>query len=246
MRRGEPAVDLPLVACLGDSITRGNASADYVRILARRHRGRARFHNGGVNGDLAHHLAQRLDPVLALRPDVVTVLIGTNDVNAHLDEAWRARYARTLPPGSEPTLAWYAEHLDLILQRLTAATGTRVAVLTLPPIGEDLTSRMNDLVRAYNAALVDVSARHGVPVLPLHERLVALLPAQARPPAYEGSVPAIMTAVAQHLLLRRSWDAIARRRGLTLLTDHLHLGDTAAAVIADLVGGFALGDDTTP
>ena len=37
-----------------------------------------------VNGDFAHNLSRRLDAVVADPPDVITVLIGTNDARASL------------------------------------------------------------------------------------------------------------------------------------------------------------------
>jgi lysophospholipase L1-like esterase len=228
-----------LVACVGDSITQGQVSADYVRLLQRRWEPAGfQFLNAGVNGDLAYNVAQRLDGVVARRPDVVTLLIGTNDVNAHLDARWGQRYRKHQHLPVPPTLEWYAEQLGIILTRLQTETDARLFVLDLPMLGEDMSSRMNGLVRDYNAALREVAARHSVPCLPLHDRLVELLPTHHMPPPYVGKVRMILTATLGHAVLRRSWDEVARRNGLTLLTDHIHLDDRAAAIVADLVGGI--------
>ena len=63
-----------------------------------------RFLNHGVNGDLAWNGLQRLDRVIAERPDFVTILIGTNDVNATLSERNLLRYHafNHLPVRSRP------------------------------------------------------------------------------------------------------------------------------------------------
>jgi hypothetical protein len=45
----------------------------------------------------------------------------------------------------------------------------------------------------------------------------------------------------QHYLLRRSWDDISRRRGLLLLTDNVHINDTAAELVAQTVQPFVEG-----
>ena len=75
------------VACVGDSLTAGQVSVDYVKMLAARDLGRSlRFTNAGVNGDLAFNVLRRLDSVIDLQPDAITVLIGTNDANASLSE----------------------------------------------------------------------------------------------------------------------------------------------------------------
>jgi hypothetical protein len=62
-----------------------------------------------------------------------------------------------------------------------------------------------------------------------------MLPVGHQPPPYTGDRTPIVRAVLSHAVLRRSWDDISRRNGLTVLTDHLHLNDRAAAVVADLV-----------
>jgi hypothetical protein len=49
------------------------------------------------------------------------------------------------------------------------------------------------------------------------------------------------TAVFQHYLFRRSWDDISRSRGLLLLTDNVHINDTAAELVAQTVQPFVAG-----
>jgi lysophospholipase L1-like esterase len=225
-----------LVVCAGDSITRGQSSADYVAELERR-LGPAGFEfvNAGVNGNLAWNVLQRLDDVIARRPDMVTLLVGTNDVNATLFPRWEKAYRRQQHIPQTPTLDWYRECIDAILGRLRSETAARLAVLDLPPLGEDLASEANQRVDAYNAALREVTAAHEVPCLPLHDRLVKLLPPDHRPPPYTGSTAVLLKATFGHLLLRRSFTEIARRNGLSVLADHVHLTERGAEVIADLI-----------
>lgn len=224
-----------VVVCLGDSNTQGQFSANYVNRLSAPD---TTFVNAGVNGQLAYKVAQRLDEVVARKPDVVTLLVGTNDVNAQYDAKWRARYRKQQRLPVDPTREWYGEQIDEILTRMQSQTSARIAVLDLPPLGEDLTSRMNGLVAEYNATLREVAATHGVPVLPLDERLVALLPPDAHPPPYRGDIKLVFASFLRHVILRQSWDSISRRNGLTLLTDNLHLNDRSADVVAELVGEF--------
>lgn len=57
-------------------------------------------------------------------------------------------------------------------------------------------------------------------------------------PGRRSDTPEAFLTRLGHLLLRRSWDDIGRRNGLALLTDHIHLNDRAADILADLVNGF--------
>jgi lysophospholipase L1-like esterase len=235
-----------LVACVGDSITQGSVSANYVDLLARRTTSSEfEFVNAGVNGNLAWNVLQRLDAVIARRPDVVTLLIGTNDVNATLNEKWQGRYRKEQRLPVRASLAWYLESVAAILDRLAAESTALVLVVQIPMLGEDLTSTLNQRIDEYNAALHEICAERGLPCLPLHDRLVALMPPGHVPPAYTGDRMLIVKSLVGHSLLRRSWDEVSRRNGLTVLTDHIHLNDRAAVALADLIddalGGTSVG-----
>jgi lysophospholipase L1-like esterase len=239
LRRGRAPTTRTLVVCAGDSITHGVMSADYLALLRSRLGGRGyQFVNAGINGNLAWNVLQRLDDVIACRPDAVTLLVGTNDVLGTLGPSWETTYRRQQHIPVTPTLAWYVENLRGIVDRLMAETGARLAILDLPPLGEDLASEVNDRVRAYNAALREVAAAAGVPVLPLHDRLVAQLPEGHTPPPFEGRRDLMGSALVRRLVLRRSWNEVSEAHGLALLTDDVHLNERAAAVVAELVEGW--------
>jgi lysophospholipase L1-like esterase len=228
-----------VVVCAGDSITQGRGSGDYVGMLeSSLAPGTFRLLNAGVGGDLAWNVLSRLDRIIAEKPDVVVILVGTNDVNATFSPKLGAYLRRTKRLPREPTIEWYVECVNQILSRLQAETTARIVVLDIPMIGEDLTSVMNGRVDAYNEALRRVAHNHGVPCLPLHDRLAALLPADHRPPPYLGKPSIVAGAVLGHFVLRRSWNDVATRNGLAVLTDHVHLSDRGAAVVAELVEQF--------
>ncbi len=225
-----------LVACVGDSLTVGQFSADWVGMLADRLGPHGyEFVNAGVNGNLAWNVRQRLDEVIACDPDVVTLLVGSNDVLATLSPAHEARYRRYQRLPERPTLEWYDENVARILDRLATETRARLVVLDLPVLGEALDSEPNRRVERYNAVLRERCEQRRVPCLPLHRRLAALLPRDHRAPAWSGSNGPMFAAAARRLLLRQDWNTISAAQGLRLLTDHIHLNETAAALVADLV-----------
>jgi lysophospholipase L1-like esterase len=240
---GGPRPAGKVVACLGDSITRGQISANWVDRLQGGHRGDGlAFVNAGVNGDLAWNVLRRLDDVTRLLPDVVVLLVGTNDVNAASSPKEERAYRRRKHLPAEVTLSpdWYAENVTAILGRLREETSARLAVIEIPPAGEDLAAERNQRTQRYNAALRRVAAEQGVPVLPLFGRLAALLPEGHEPPPYRASAGLMTLSAFRHRVLRRSWDQISAANGLTILTDHVHLSDRAAAVVAELVDAFLL------
>ena len=239
---------MPTVGCFGASLTAGTVSFDYVSLLrARLSLDGFRFINHGVNGDLAWNGFQRLDRVIAQRPDYVTILIGTNDVNATLSERNRLRYHTfNRLPVERPDLAWYEENMAAIVTRLKRETRARLAVLSLPMIGEDLEHEANRRVPLYNEAIRHLAAREMIAYLPLHERMMAYLhehePERANLPprlAYRDGLINVGNALAFHAQ-GLSWDEVSRRNGLLLTTDGLHLNSIGGGMIADLITEWLL------
>ncbi len=233
---GRDAVASPVVACVGDSITNGLASANYVDLLKQRLGPEGfRFINAGINANLAWNVLQRIDTVIACRPDIVTLLIGTNDVNATFDAETEQRYRREQHLPERPSLAWYRDNVAAILDSLQRETDARLIALDIPILGENPAGEMNRRVDEYNLALRAVCAERDVPCLPLHDDLVALLPEDRTPPEYASDRKLIVSSTASHILLRRSWNDVSRRNGFTVLTDNIHLNDRGATVVADLL-----------
>ncbi|NUR90810.1 MAG: SGNH/GDSL hydrolase family protein, partial [Nonomuraea sp.] len=194
--------------CLGDSITRGQVSVDYVAMLRDRLPGTDVI-NAGVNHEPSSKLLDRLDDVIARDPDVVTVLIGTNDANATLSEP-RARALRKRWKLREtPTAAGYAANLAAVAKRLQDETMARVALLSPPVIGEDLDSLPVRRSAEFAAIARKVAADQGVTYLPLNERMTADLAGTTPGTRYRPDSRQARTAAIQHFLLGRGLDAIS-------------------------------------
>ena len=238
LSRGRPADVRQLVVCAGDSVTQGVASANWVGPLQDQLGSRGYlFVRAGWGGYLSHSLLRELDSVTACRPDAVVVMIGTNDVMATMDEAWRDSYSRQGLP-EIPTIETYRRWLTQIVERLLADTSSRVALLDLPPIGEDLGSAFNERVDSFNEVIREVAAEHEVEVLPLNARLTEIIRASSSAAPFDGTTKEIKSALLQRFMLRRRWDRIAARAGRVVLTDNIHLTDRAGREVAALVREF--------
>jgi len=236
------------VVCFGASLTEGTVSHNYVELLqARASLAGYRFVNRGINGDLAWNGLQRLDQVIADQPVVVTILIGTNDINATLSERNRLRYHTfNHLPIEHPDLAWYEENLRCIVTRLKNETSARLALLSLAVIGEDLEHEANRRVSLYNETIRRLAREQGIAYLPFHERMLAYLREHETerallPPrlAYRDGLINVGNALALHAS-GLSWDEVSQRNGLLLTTDCLHLNSRGAGMIAELISGWLL------
>ncbi len=150
--------------------------------------------NTGVSGDTVRDLAARWErDVVALRPDVVSVMIGINDVWRQFD---------TDPAILKPVrLDEYSETLSRLVGGIMPKV--RVAVVMLPFY---LRSAPGDLMAAmredYAAAARSVADTHGAIVVDTQAAFEAVLPYRSREQlAPDGVHP---TALG-HTLLARAW-----------------------------------------
>ncbi|MFI7549355.1 SGNH/GDSL hydrolase family protein [Micromonospora sediminimaris] len=209
----------PTVVAAGSSSTQGTLGADWVGALRERPENRGyEFVNAGVNGDTSADLRQRVDTdIIACRPAAVIIMIGGNDVR------------------DDVPLDQYRDNLSAIVDRVESRTTARVALLSLPPLSEDLDSDLNRKLGTYNTVIQQTATRAEVDYLPVHEQLVDILRQRVTDPApYDFSFPLAFGAATQHYLLGRSWDEVARDGGRELLVDHVHLNDRGGAIITEL------------
>lgn len=219
---------------LGDSHTYGQSGFAICEALSAA-RPDVRVVNGGVNADLAWNLAERVDQALTVRPDVVHVLIGTNDVNAGLHPDHAAGYMRDKGVPTVPTPDFYRQHLRRVFKRLNGS-GARLIASQIPPIGDDAVSAWNAAVRHHNRILSEEAASVGATVLPLYDRLIADVdPSRVRPIDRRDWGIWIPDSQRLHDEDGLSWDAIADRRALHLTHDGLHLTERAGRIWLDLL-----------
>jgi lysophospholipase L1-like esterase len=157
------ALAKPLVyVAIGASETVGVGADDpategWVPRLAQRLGAQTRLRNLGVSGTLlSTALRDQLPQAIQAQPDLVTVWLAVNDLNAQVP------------------LASYRADLDALLARLAGQTHARVVVgnvpdLSLVPVyqGQDRAALRAE-VGQWNTAIDQVAASHGAKVVDLH------------------------------------------------------------------------------
>ncbi|MFF7098331.1 SGNH/GDSL hydrolase family protein [Streptomyces rubradiris] len=216
---GRPKGGGPVVVAAGASMTQGTLGRDWVGDL----REKPEFHgyefiNAGDNGNTSADLRGRVDSdIVACDPDAVTLLIGTNDVRDGVP------------------LEDYRVNLEAIIDRIKDKTSARIALMSLPPLGEDLDSEINDKLHDYNAVIKETAARATVDYVPVNERFTDHLQDRGHRPTYDFSFTTAYFAAIKYYLLGYNWDEVARDNGLELFVDHIHLSDRGGAMVTNLV-----------
>ena len=256
----------PVLLCYGDSITHGNCSASFTpelplalcRTLGLPIPDRTQTFadplwvvNAGQNMITSHTIAyERLPPTLnAVSPDFVLIFIGTNDVQAiYKPKRWGPFLIRVNRLPQPPSFQVYEQNIRKVIQHIQGTSSQmQIGIVTLPPMGENLQSHANQLVRQANEILHRIGSEPGnekVSVLPLYETLESILEKKKRRSFYSLFVSFDqwrLYFVFQNILFHLtygafSWNFLSRWMcGYHILSDGIHLNETGAAVLVDLI-----------
>jgi lysophospholipase L1-like esterase len=227
-----------VIACIGDSLTHGNIGVSWVDQL-RNEFPFDFFLNEGINGDVVWQVHQRLDPILNTKPDVVILMIGSNDAMASFNSKSGERYKRNNNLSDIPTFQSYQKLLLELLNKLSSVD--KVLLCTLPPVGENKDSQVNQHVNKFNDFIKKTAQERYLTILPVSESLWNDLALREFPCINDynpNSIPLIRRiygGAMQHYIFKQSWDQIARSKRQWLLFDQIHLGERAANIVFNLV-----------
>ncbi|HXX79763.1 MAG TPA: GDSL-type esterase/lipase family protein [Ktedonobacteraceae bacterium] len=230
-----------LVILFGDSITQGGMSANFVEKLAcRMERGGYRFMNAGIDGDTAYNLLNRLQPIVESYPDDIVILVGTNELQAYLRGGHLSSFIQRQKKLPEAvTREWYIGTMRQLVLTLQNETNARIALCSIPPLGEDLDSLPNQRVRQFNQDIKALADELDVAYLLVYEIMEQYLRAHQQEPgpafdeARAGKM--MMKALRYYNIRGRSWEDISAHHGLLLQTDTIHFNSHGANIIADLI-----------
>jgi lysophospholipase L1-like esterase len=235
------------VVCLGSSTTASKGTYKWIDELQNRPQNkRFRFVNMGVGGNLSFNTVGLLDRVVALQPDRVIVLIGTNDILASVFPSFR-RFVRVWKRLSdEPSPARFEENLSFIVRKLRRGATPRIGLSSLAPLGEDpdsadpVQARLNDLITTYNNIIADIASNERTDYIPFNESFQRQLACARTPKAFThfaiGSF--YRDYVFREMILRQSFDEISRINGWEFHIDGIHLNSAGGRILVEAVQQF--------
>jgi lysophospholipase L1-like esterase len=235
------------VACLGSSTTASRGTYKWVAELEKRpQNSRFRFVNLGVGGDLSFNAVRRLDRVIALRPDRVIVLIGTNDVMASVFPNFR-RFVRVFKRVTEePSPARFEENLGIVVHRLRREPDARVGLSSLAPLGEEprsphpVQARLNDLIATYNGIIREAASTGATHYIPFYEAFQERLArmTSTKPFTRFSFASLYRDYLLREMILRQSFDEISRSNGWEFHIDGIHLNTNGGRILTEAVQQF--------
>jgi lysophospholipase L1-like esterase len=233
--------DKKIIACIGDSLTHGNIGQNWVDYL-RQQFPHDIFLNEGINGNTAWQVIQRLDPILQCQPHLIILLIGTNDALGSFDINSGLRYKKNNELPEAPTLEKYKEHLNELIEKI--GIQSKIAICTLPPIGENVNSEVNQHVNLFNEYIELIAKQKKLTLLPVSEELWSDIQSRTYPSKLEYNpkvIPLfrrIFGGIFHHYLFKKSWNDISRAKGQWILFDQIHLNERGAEIVYKLAKNF--------
>ena len=223
-----------IVVVMGDSITHGAVSYDYVGELTKdKELGSFIFINEGINSQLAYHLLNKADNVVKIKPDEIFILIGSNDCIASLSDLEYQRYNKTWNLPVRPTKEWFAVNLENLIEKLKSRTSAKITLISIPPISEKADSIPFEKSIEYSRCIKDIALKNKVGYIGFNEALVdeIMKHGKRNVAGFDSNRRAMFSAIALHYLLLQSWDNISDNRGLQFLTDNVHLNSVGGHIL---------------
>jgi acyl-CoA thioesterase-1 len=246
----------PVLLCLGDSLTHGNCSASYTPEIPAKLSGALGMDppaygtvfanplwvvNAGQNGITTHTiLTERLNKALGCYPDYILLLIGTNDVLSMYSPWYASEIVKANELPEKPSLQVLERNYRGIVNFIRQSSAmVKIAVATLPPLGEDLRSPVNQLVRQANDIIERIAhEQEHCTVLPLFSTLEHILEKNHGRKTSLGmySLKMALMCPPYHLLGSAcSWNMLSSLVGSTILTDGVHLNERGSDALVDLI-----------
>ena len=222
-------------AAIGDSLTEGSVSYPWLKSLESILDKKYKVLNFGKNSyTTENYIKELLFSVIDAKPNFITLLLGLNDVNGSI------RYPNS--PNFKPPQ--FQKNLNFIIKTLKEKTSAKIAIMSLPPIGEDINSLAFKQSQKYNQIIANIAKQQAIYYLPVSEILLhnLLYASPNRPKSkftYKHWVLSMVNSIARHLFFKQDYKKISQDAGMLEHADLLHLNQSAE-YIAGLVYGFLL------
>lgn len=228
----------PKIVFLGDSITHGRVSYDYVESIRKNPKlTNALVVNEGINSRLTVQILEQLDSVIKLQPDYVFIMIGTNDLKATLSKEEYEQYANLWKLKEPVTENSFVQNLTTIVRRIQNETKTKIILFSPPILGEDPNSIPFLRSKRFAELTKEVATKQKVIYKPLHETLTTgLLSNQNLPKTpYVKNTWKMYWTILKYYSTTSTWNDLGEANGYYYLTDAIHLNERGGQVVETMV-----------
>ena len=246
----------PVMVCIGDSLIHGRTSDDWIPKVPFLVSEKMKFDcpqvsdfmdpvwivnaaQNGITSWIAH--TEKIQQAVSCYPDYILLMIGTNDVLSMYSPLASVNAAVTWSLPETCKMSVLERNLISMLDSLAERSpSTEVAVCTIPPLGEDLASPANRLVKEANEIIRNiVESREAarVTVLDVNERLQSEITKGSTGKKLPIELAALLMAFMAplHYYLGIPWQMLSGIVGNRVLFDGMHLNEVGGDIVAGVV-----------
>jgi lysophospholipase L1-like esterase len=253
----------PITAFFGNSLTTGNLGIGFSSYLRTSEMTKLLFR--GINGDTMLGVTSRVLSFLKRKHNTVhlqslVIECGANDLLlpyvSGVDSNWALASKSLIQKGKEPVpnykqfITSFAQRLETIIEVLSCCNipASSIAVMTIPLLGEELSSWLNTQKRVFNTAIKNICNSTGIFCIDAEselEQIVTDSPAEIALDHHffpTSESPDLFTSDAEFIAGDPDKaDFLSNKRGLTVTVDGLHLNSRGALSVAKKVDEFLAG-----
>jgi len=256
-KRGKRDEDERVLVCLGDSLTHGACSAnwvdDVVSSLTKQLENDSKptttlkVVNAGQNGICTHTvLNEKVNHVVACHPDYIFIMIGSNDAMAIYREDWAREKIFTWNLTEKPTEDVLIRNLTDTVKALLDQTTAVIAIATLPPFGETVDSASNIIIQGINTRIKTLAylfsgEKKRVSVIDVNSALWDEINSQRirkntkATHSIDMFLPYAFVMGILHFVFGLSWNVVTRLSGNVVLSESLHLNEDGGSILRNEV-----------
>ena len=227
-----------IVVFMGDSITHGAVSYDYVRALSLDpDLQNYIFVNEGINSQLVYNLSKKINRVINIKPHYIYILIGTNDLRANLSDEEFKRFDALWKLPVKPTEAWFEDNYKKLIDILKEKTAAHITLISIPPLGENLDSLPFKKAIEYSQLIKNIARLKKVGYIGFNEVLTDQIVTRGKKDISEYKLDKwyMYMAILSKYMFLNDWDNISDDRGLLFLTDNLHLNGRGGKILVSKI-----------
>ncbi len=226
-----------MIYCYGDSITKGTPGLSYTKYIKNK-----KIKNFGLGGDTLQGLIKRVYLTIDKRPtDHYIIQIGTNDVLLRFlknhSNSWRMTVNRLVKRGRflcDDAQHFYCLYKDFVEGLLNKEK--QVTLITIPCLGENVDSPLNQIVNQYNTKILTIARDHAVDLIDFNAWQKNILKSNPSVSAYFISRNPFHMVLDSLLTLCPVFSKyLSKKRGLLTTVDGCHLNKVGAEGLAKLL-----------
>jgi lysophospholipase L1-like esterase len=229
-----------MIQVYGDSITVGSPGISYCHYLKKE----IRFEKHGLGGDTVSGLFTRINSKKINSSDFFIIEIGTNDIMLPYLRSLSQKWQITIN-GIERSGRVISNSLDEFLgkynQLMQKINPNKVAIISIPCIGENTNSHLNQIVDKYNIEISNICKKYNkyyIDFNTIQKKEIQNNQSLGENEYFIKNDPSkmIMDVVLTNLLCLS--DKLSKKRKLITTVDGVHLNKTGASLLAKAILPF--------